>query len=54
MAAFGAVFLLVAGIILPVVCGVLLWRNKDQLKDPLFMAKVCLARGLRSAGPACG
>lgn len=51
MATVGGVFLIVVGIILPAVCGVLLWRNKDGLTDSLFMAKVSvLQQALQDAG----
>jgi len=40
MAGFGAVFLVVVGVLLPVVFGLLLWRNKDRLSDPIFSTKV--------------
>lgn len=42
LAAFGGIFLLLAAVIMPVVCGLLLWRNRSSLTDPVFMAKVCV------------
>lgn len=51
MAGFGAVFLVGMGVVLPVVFGLLLWRNKDRLSEPIFSTKVGRQAG-RQAGLA--
>lgn len=41
LAGFGAAMLVIVGVILPVVLGVQLWRNRERLREPEFALKVC-------------